>query len=304
MPPPKDPAKREEWRRKLSLVNKGKVPHGTKGTPEWEAWLQCVRHGRAKFANDPVAQKQWRERLSSARKGKKRISKVSDETRMRISNSLKGRKKPPRSAVHCLNISLANRGRRASDATRQRLRDAMKARVISPKHRASLRLAAERKRGIPRNPETIAKMVATNRARVNYVARPHVVKLIGDISRNRKRTEQEKEKIAAALRGRKRDPEIARKASETKRARRTAPYPEKRQKDPRYHPWRRAVLSRDGYACKRCGHQSKSNHAHHLQEWSIAPELRYEVANAVTLCNGCHTRTHHEERRKQRAKPV
>lgn len=57
----------------------------------------------------------------------------------------------------------------------------------------------------------------------------------------------------------------------------------------RYRAWRRAVLNRDGHQCQRCG--SKSDlHAHHIQRWSKRPDLRFEVANGITLCASCHAK--------------
>lgn len=57
----------------------------------------------------------------------------------------------------------------------------------------------------------------------------------------------------------------------------------------RYRHWRRAVLSRDGHQCQRCG--SKSDlHAHHIKRWSKSPELRFDVDNGVTLCASCHAK--------------
>lgn len=165
-----------------------------------------------------------------------------------------------------------------------------------------LRRVQSAKKGIPRNPEHIAKMVTTRKQRGNFTVPHHVRDAVGKASRERKRTDAEKAKISAALRGRKRDPEIGKKSSATRLANRTAPYPEKRQKDPRYKPWRLAVLERDCYKCKRCGFQDLGNHAHHLLGWKDFPALRYDVNNAITLCDSCHAITHHELRRIERGK--
>lgn len=224
-----------------------------------------------------------------------------EEQKLRISASLKGRKKPPRTAEHSMKISIALRGKKLTTERRQRCAEVLREAHKSEKWLASTRAYAESRRGVPRKPETIMKMSATRKARGNYVVPQHVRDLVGHISRNRVRTVEEREKIAAALRGRKRDPAIGQKAGKTRIARRTKPYPEKRQRDPRYYPWRRAVLKRDEYACRMCGLVNRGNHAHHIKSWNDAPELRYEVENAITLCISCHVRHHHEERRKGRA---
>jgi hypothetical protein len=223
----------------------------------------------------------------------------SEDVRRKISESLKGRKKPPRTKAHAAKIAMALKDRKLSPEHRARSAEVLREAHKSEKWLAATRAYAESRRGIPRKPETIMKMSATAKA-MKRTNPPHVRAIIGMVSRNRVRTIEERMKIAKSLRGRKRDPEIGRKVSATMLARRTKPYPGKRQKDPRYYPWRRAVMKRDGFACKMCGVVNKGNHAHHLKGWSEAPELRYEVENAITLCVSCHAAHHHEERRKER----
>jgi hypothetical protein len=57
--------------------------------------------------------------------------------------------------------------------------------------------------------------------------------------------------------------------------------------------WSRAVYERDGYSCTECGclRGGKLN-AHHLKSWAEHPELRFDVANGVTLCRECHAKKH------------
>lgn len=299
MPAPKDPARKEEWRRNLSVANKGNIRQLIKGTPEWELWLGKARSGHTRFMDDPVAQKQWRDNLSIALSGRSGKT-VTAETRRRISLSLKGVRKPPRSIQHSLKISLANTGKRLSVEHRRIASETLRSARGSDAWKKSMAPIYAARKGVPRNPDHIAKMVATRKLRGNYNVSSVNREAVGHASRTRKRTDGEKLKIANALRGRKRDPAIALKISETKRLRRTRPYPEKRARDPRYKPWRNAVLERDNYSCRRCGHKDKGNHAHHLHGWDNAPDLRYSTDNAITLCNGCHTKTHAEERRQQR----
>ncbi len=57
----------------------------------------------------------------------------------------------------------------------------------------------------------------------------------------------------------------------------------------------RAVFARDKDRCVRCGAcraGPRSLHAHHIKPWDAAPKLRFDLANAVTLCRGCHRWVH------------
>ena len=62
--------------------------------------------------------------------------------------------------------------------------------------------------------------------------------------------------------------------------------------------WRKAVLSRDGNCCTRCG-ATKELHAHHIARWADAPHLRIVVDNGVTLCRECHEEEHHPQAEAQ-----
>jgi hypothetical protein len=54
--------------------------------------------------------------------------------------------------------------------------------------------------------------------------------------------------------------------------------------------WSLAVRNRDGQ-CVECGATGKL-HAHHVKPWKKHPELRFDVANGVTLCPPCHQKAH------------
>jgi len=60
---------------------------------------------------------------------------------------------------------------------------------------------------------------------------------------------------------------------------------------PELYIWRKEVLKRDNYTCKRCG-KAKNIEAHHIERWVDAPEKRFDVANGISLCEKCHKLIH------------
>lgn len=53
-----------------------------------------------------------------------------------------------------------------------------------------------------------------------------------------------------------------------------------------YKEWRRSVFCRDNYQCVLCG--STKLEAHHINNWSDYPELRFSIDNGVTVCKNHH----------------
>ncbi len=65
-----------------------------------------------------------------------------------------------------------------------------------------------------------------------------------------------------------------------------------------YKAWRMSVFKRDGFACRDCGAtKSRKLNAHHVRPWAKHPELRYDVANGITLCEPCHDKRHGKVKR-------
>lgn len=59
--------------------------------------------------------------------------------------------------------------------------------------------------------------------------------------------------------------------------------------DPQYEQFRKDVLRRDNKQCKMPGCKSKKYlQVHHIQKWSTASSLRYDINNGITLCKFCH----------------
>lgn len=59
-----------------------------------------------------------------------------------------------------------------------------------------------------------------------------------------------------------------------------------------YNEWRSAVFERDGFTCRDCGKKGVDLQAHHIKSWATHADLRFDVANGLTLCLDCHAARH------------
>ena len=64
-----------------------------------------------------------------------------------------------------------------------------------------------------------------------------------------------------------------------------------------YLDWRQKVFKRDDYTCQVCGIKSGLGkrvyiQAHHIKEFSLYPDLIYDISNGKTLCKNCHLLKH------------
>jgi len=62
-----------------------------------------------------------------------------------------------------------------------------------------------------------------------------------------------------------------------------------------YRAWAKAVYTKDGFCCVKCGKKGKRGNrlnAHHLFPWADFPSLRYALHNGITLCQKDHIEFH------------
>ena len=54
--------------------------------------------------------------------------------------------------------------------------------------------------------------------------------------------------------------------------------------------WRIKVFQRDDFTCQECGIKGNME-PHHIKQFSLYIELRFDVDNGLTLCKNCHKKT-------------
>lgn len=57
--------------------------------------------------------------------------------------------------------------------------------------------------------------------------------------------------------------------------------------------WSLDIRRRDNFTCQKCGKSGRTRlHAHHIEAYNTAIELRNDINNGITLCEGCHSDFH------------
>lgn len=59
-----------------------------------------------------------------------------------------------------------------------------------------------------------------------------------------------------------------------------------------YIEWRTAIVKRDGFRCKNCGHINVKFEVHHIESFAKNPEKRLDINNGITYCKPCHRNLH------------
>lgn len=63
-------------------------------------------------------------------------------------------------------------------------------------------------------------------------------------------------------------------------------------KDPRWQIKRLEILSRDNFACRRCGDDEKTLYVHHINYIKGNTPWEYNNNRLITLCDDCHGEEH------------
>ncbi len=135
-------------------------------------------------------------------------------------------------------------------------------------------------KGVP-SPNRGKKHTAESRAKMSAAR-------IGNQNRKGKPfTEEQKKRISQTVRSK------ALRGSDNPRWKGTTPELQRLRASSEYADWRVAVFERDNYTCQKCGDKRGGNlHAHHIKPFADYPNLRFDVANGLTLCELCHWEEH------------
>lgn len=211
--------------------------------------------------------KYW-ESLKTSMKGKNtwsKGSKLSEETKRKISESGKGKKRPPRSDEYREKQRLAKLGKKhnhktsngggwkLSEETKKKLSESLKGKIYSEERRKAM---SEGQKG-KKYGEEARKNMAKSRARgeKHWKWNP-----------DREKVKQNRDRHSMH--------------------------------NPEYKKWRLEVFTRDEFTCRL--HSEECNgqiQAHHIYRWIDYPELRYIINNGITLCQAHHPRKIAEEKR-------
>lgn len=117
-----------------------------------------------------------------------------------------------------------------------------------------------------------------------------------------RRSKETRRKMSEAARGRKRksfSEEWKKKISEALKGKKSnlwkggiTPENKKIRSGIEYRLWREAVFARDNWTCQKTGEKGCEINAHHIQDFSTYPELRFAIDNGITLSIESHREFH------------
>jgi hypothetical protein len=130
----------------------------------------------------------------------------------------------------------------------------------------------------------------------------------GNVPLNSTASDETRQKMSAAHRGRKLSPEWRAAISRGSKGKDKAPEHVAKFSGPNHYKWkgghsrplggkawralRALVLERDAQTCQRCGAQ-RDLMVHHVIAWPEGPDA---MDNLLTVCRSCHTKLHHQRR--------
>ena len=187
----------------------------------------------------------------------------SKKTKERISQSLKGRKRP-----------------QFSERWKRKISEAHKKSGHKPPSRKGMRHSEETKEKI--------RLATEGRHSWNKGRKwpQEVIEKFRQASLGRKLSEESRKKISSAKLGKNNPNWKGGISSSNQVIRRSL----------EYKLWREAVFKRDNYVCIWCGARSKKGksaylNVDHIKPFADYPELRFAIDNGRTLCMDCHKKT-------------
>lgn len=222
-------------------------------------------------------------------KGKKQ----SEEHKRKISIALKGKntwmkgrrlseetkKKISKNNVHYW------KGKKLSEEIRNKISDTLKKRGIIPPSRLGKKHGEETKRKISKN-----------HRRYNSEETRRKISLA---QKGKKISDKKKEFLRKCRLGVKHSEETKKKMSESHKREKNhfwkggiTPENHKIRSSIEYKLFRDSVFARDGYTCQKYSIKGIKLHAHHIQNFSSYPELRFAIDNGITLSDRAHKDFH------------
>ncbi len=210
--------------------------------------------------------KEHKRKIGEANKGKVPWIKGighSAETKRKISRAKKGKPNgwlgKNLSEEHKRKISKAHKGKRLSEETKRKLREINLGKKMSE--------------------ETKRKISESEKGKVTSL---EAKRRMSEAARERYQNPEERKKMSRVRRGEKGANWRGGVTPENKRIRASI----------EFRLWREAVFARDNWICQKTRERGAGLHPHHILNFSNYPELRFAIANGVTLSEEAHQDFH------------
>lgn len=191
---------------------------------------------------------------------------MKQETKVKISKALKGRKQTDQSVENRAN---ALRGKKRTPEQKKRMSEArLRLKIKLSPEEIARRTETRRKNGWHKDIERTKRLMSEN----NAYARTGIKEL-----------EETRIKKSLALKGERNPNWQGGKEPINNRVRKSL----------EYQLWRKKVLERDNFTCQnpKCKKRGGKLHADHIKPFALYPELRFVLENGRTLCIPCHHKT-------------